>query len=529
MPDQPNEIRLNKNPGPNGDRSILQNVVSRRRARRRHGRAARWLSWFGAMISRIHLFITETIPAWSQLHKQHLITGSMSLLVHLIAAFLLMLWVLPAETSDGILMLLGAPVSKEEVAAVELTQVVQPESLDEQEFENTAKQVLNVIDDTTTDLSSIETDPELELELEPTDHDLSALVKLGDFEGRSSFGKQAALRKYGGTAESERAVNLGLRWLKTIQQSDGSWSFAAPGRGATPGRLQKTEMGSTSLALLCFLGAGHTHQSVGPYRHTVSKGLKYLMNSSRTNRTSADMRGDFQGNSGMYVQGLATLCLCEGHALHPEDTDLEQLARKAIRFIEKSQDKKGGGWRYEPGQPGDTSVLGWQVMALQSAKTGSISVSRQTGRRVKKFLNLVQTDDGAKYGYTPAGGKSSSPSMTSVGLLCRMYMGWRHDHSSLRRGIAYLSTWGPHAQNMYYNYYATQALHHWGGEEWRKWNAVMREQLVNRQITDGPAAGSWNPGDPHAHAGGQIYETALTLLTLEVYYRYLPIYRNLEN
>ena len=81
---------------------------------------------------------------------------------------------------------------------------------------------------------------------------------------------------------------------------------------------------------------------------------------------------------------------------------------------------------------------------------------------------------------------------------------------------------------MYYNYYATQVLHHWGGEEWHKWNKVMRKQLVNRQVTDGPAAGSWAPRDPHADSGGQIYETALCLLTLEVYYRHLPIYRRLD-
>ncbi len=529
MTDQPGEVRPDRNLTIDGARSVLQDVASRPRARRRRSWMAHWLGWFGIIVSWIRLFVTETIPAWSQLHEQHLITGSVSLMVHLLVAVLLWLWVLPVDTSDGILMLLADPVSKEEVPTMELTQVVEPELLDEQEFENTVRQVLDVIDDTTTDLTNIETDQDPELELEPTDHDLAALVKLGEFGGRSSFGKQAALRKYGGTAESERAVNLGLRWLKKIQQSDGSWSFAAPGRGARPGRLQKTETGSTSLALLCFLGAGHTHKSVGQYKQTVSDGLKYLMNSSRTDRTSADMRGDFQGNSGMYVQGLATICLCEGHALHPEDTNLKQLARKAIRFIEKSQDKNGGGWRYEPGHAGDTSVLGWQVMALHSAKIGNISVPRHTGRRVKKFLDLVQADDGAKYGYLPSGGRNSSPSMTSVGLLCRMYMGWRHDHSSLRRGVAYLSAWGPHPQNMYYNYYATQVLHHWGGEEWRKWNTVMREQLVNRQITNGPAAGSWSPGDPHADSGGQIYETALTLLTLEVYYRHLPIYRRLEN
>ena len=473
------------------------------------------------------MFVTQTVPAWSQLHKQHLITASISFMVHVLVALLLALWVLPSSVPDHILTLLEISVAKQETKAMELTEIVQPELLDEQEFENTVQEVLDVIDDTTQDLSVIDTGKDLELKLEPTNQDLASLARLGEFGGRSSFGKQAAIQKYGGTAESERAVSAGLKWLKKIQQSDGSWSFGAPGEGAQPGGMGSTDMGSTSLALLCFLGAGHTHKSHGVYQDVVADGLKYLMDSARTDRKSADMRGDYQGNSGMYVQGLATICLCEAHALEPSDARLKKLARKAIGFIENTQDKKGGGWRYEPGQPGDTSVVGWQMMAMQSAKTGDISVSRQTGRRVEKFLDSVQTNNGERYAYLP--GQGATPSMTSVGLLCRMYIGWRHDHSSLRAGVAYLSAMGPHREDLYYNYYATQVIHHWGGKEWRKWNSVMRNQLVSRQITEGAAAGSWNPEGPHSRPGGQIYQTALSLLTLEIYYRYLPIYRQLEN
>jgi formylglycine-generating enzyme required for sulfatase activity len=354
---------------------------------------------------------------------------------------------------------------------------------------------------------------------------------LSQLPGRFSVGKQAALIKYGGTVESEAAVNAGLKWLKKIQKRDGSWSFDRPGEGAEAGRLRSTDMGATSLALLCYLGAGHTHKAYGEYQKTVADGVKYLMENARQVRTSADicsdMRGDFQGNAGMYVQGLATICVCEASALEPSDIKLKRLARKAIRFIKKTQDKKGGGWRYEPGEEGDTSVVGWQVMALQSAKTGDIAVSRQTGYGVKKFLDSVQTHDGSRYGYLP--NRDGTPSMTSVGLLCRMYMGWRRDQSALKDGVAYLTMMGPHSEDMYYNYYATQVIHHWGGQEWQKWNAVMRNQLVSRQITNGPAAGSWSPRDPHANSGGQIYETALCLLTLEIYYRYPPLYQQMVN
>ena len=78
---------------------------------------------------------------------------------------------------------------------------------------------------------------------------------------------------------------------------------------------------------------------------------------------------------------------------------------------------------------------------------------------------------------------------------------------------------------MYYNYYATQILHHWGGKEWTGWNGQMRDQLVETQVRGGAYAGSWNPSGGHAgEKGGRLFDTCLSIMTLEVYYRHLPLY-----
>ena len=118
----------------------------------------------------------------------------------------------------------------------------------------------------------------------------------------------------------------------------------------------------------------------------------------------------------------------------------------------------------------------------------------------------------------------SVPATTAVGLLCRMYLGWKRDNPHLKNGVEYLSKVGPSPSDMYYNYYATQVMHHWGEEEWVKWNNVMREMLVKRQIREGHAAGSWPPSGGHSAVGGRLLETCLSAMTLEVYYRHLPIY-----
>ncbi len=84
---------------------------------------------------------------------------------------------------------------------------------------------------------------------------------------------------------------------------------------------------------------------------------------------------------------------------------------------------------------------------------------------------------------------------------------------------------------MYYYYYATQVMHHMGGDAWSDWNPRMRDTLIASQDKGMEAKrphqnGSWSPaGDAHGGAGGRIMQTSLSMLTLEVYYRHLPLYR----
>ena len=346
----------------------------------------------------------------------------------------------------------------------------------------------------------------------------------GGFEGRAADERARLALERGGTRVSEDAVERGLAWLAAHQRQDGSWWLdhgkgPCDGRCSDPGKTVETAIGATGLAVLPFLGAGYTHLQ-GKYRTVVQRALEFLQSQLRVTNHGGDLSWD--STVGMYAHGIATLALCEAYAM-TGDESLEPFAQPAIDFISRSQGPRGG-WRYVRGEPGDTTVTGWQIMALKSARIGRLFVSRETTEKTKGFLNSVQDGGGAFYGYlTPV----KEPGPTSVGLLLRMYLGWTRQDDRLRRGVNYLAHLGPSKSDMYFNYYATQVLHHYGGRNWPSWNETMREFLIKSQARTGHESGSWFFADPHGSVGGRHYTTAVCTMILEVYYRYMPLYGEL--
>lgn len=365
---------------------------------------------------------------------------------------------------------------------------------------------------------------------------MGGLMVRGGFGGRSGATRERLIAEGGGNSASEAAVARGQRWLADHQARDGHWSLDgfhqhAPGGTCTcrPGTRRNNDIAATALGLLPFLGAGETHRNPkGVYRKNVDLGLKYLI--SRQNSS-----GYFGGS--MYAHGLATIALCEAYAL-TGDPQLKGPAQRALTFIRQAQSENGG-WRYEPRQGGDTSVVGWQVMALKSGQMAGLEVDDArlpTLANATRFLDSVQTSDGGGYGYMRA--DAPTPTLSAVGLLCRQYLGWGPRNPGLIAGINRLKQTPPGSvKDIYYYYYATQVMHHMGGEAWEFWNPRMRDLLIKSQVgyldknLDPKRLherGSWSPeGDRWCEndGGGRLMMTSLALLTLEVYYRHLPLYR----
>ena len=351
---------------------------------------------------------------------------------------------------------------------------------------------------------------------------------------RSPGMKAALLKSEGGTNDSEKAVVRGLNWLSEHQAKDGSWSLspsAVCGNQSCGEVNVESREAATGLAILPFLGAGHVPGEKGPYKDVLDKGMEWLV--SKVNKQERLMPPDSPNHFHMYAHAIVTIVLCEATALKP-DGPWRAAAQRSAQYIVNAQNRTDGGWRYAPGDAGDTSVFGWQVMALRSARVAGMNIPKPTTTLARRWLTIAQaSNDQSAYAYQR--GRPPTPVMTAEALLCRQLFGDSPRARGMARGTMLVMddlSRSFSIRNYYYWYYATQLMHNSGGKNWSKWNPLIREKLISEQLSgkdSGHAFGSWQPllptTDRWGRTGGAIMQTSLALLTLEVYYRYLPLYQ----
>lgn len=363
-----------------------------------------------------------------------------------------------------------------------------------------------------------------------------AEISVQPLGGRSKDMKKKLLREYGGNASSEAAVTEALRWLSRHQMRNGGWTFqhnlVCKGSCGNPGEPNRAKAfnAATSLALLPFMGAGQTHVQ-GDFRQVVLRGLRFLVQNGKAGtRGGLPVLDLSEGGGNMYSHGLAAITLCEAYAM-TEDPELLLPAQAAINFCSFGQCADGG-WRYTPKDKrgGDTSVTGWQVMALKSGYMGHLNVPANTIKGSVLFLDKVGSNEGHRYGYAAKPGKAKRPSCDAIGLLCRMYTGWDKTHPGIVKGVDYLSGIGVDKKDIYYDYYAAQVLRQYGGPQWDKFNVELRDWLVETQSQNSGAKGSWHFPSSKSHRGpkegGRLASTAFATMILEVYYRHMPLYND---
>jgi HEAT repeat protein len=369
---------------------------------------------------------------------------------------------------------------------------------------------------------------------------------------------------FGLTRETERCVENGLRFLESVQHVGGWWDGNEKGFGGVIG----CEPAYTGLSLLALLGAGYSPTS-GKYRESVRRALEFLMATQFYDGSYPVTGGGDESWIFAYLIAMGVWGINEAYATsigvagQPRgDPWMRRSAQAGIDYLVRVQ-TPGGGWRYGPRYvQSDTSCTSWVLMTLKTADLAGLDLAQRSMDGIDSWLERCSFDItgetetpadlasdyeyevGQKRrfkaftGYLELSGKEASAlqqvSMTAVGMTCRFFMGWKRSHPFQIGSANYLSEFLPQwmkglekgmaiAWYHYYWYYGTLSMYQMGGKYWRAWNEKIRRMYPQAQRTS-PAelAGSWDP-DSAVLNGGRLFSTAMSILTLETYYRFSPL------
>ncbi len=390
--------------------------------------------------------------------------------------------------------------------------------------------------------------------LEKSTHPLHPMIAKFD---RSKNRREAMAKGlYGLDATTERSVENGLRWLERQQHAIGFWDGNEKGFGGVVG----CEPAYTGLSLLAFLGAGY-HAEGGKYRETVRRASEFLAATQFYDGGFPVTGGGDDSWIFAYLISMGVWGVTESYALSGLD-ELREPAQWGIDYLVRVQ-TPGAGWRYGPRYlQSDTSCTSWVLMTLKAGALVDLDIAQRSLDGIDSWLERcsfditgqeeipedLSTDYDYEVGsrrffkaftsYFELSGSETKPpqqtSMTAVGMVCRFFMGWKRSHPYMI-GCAnylmdYLPTWMKGLEKgqsvawyHYFWYYGTLAMYQMGGRYWRAWNDKIKRMYPEHQRLSPPELhGSWDP-DTAILNGGRLFSTAMSILSLETYYRFSPL------
>lgn len=307
---------------------------------------------------------------------------------------------------------------------------------------------------------------------------------------------------------AETAIDLALLHLERRQHAEGHFE-------ADP------KLAITGLALTSFLATGHAHD-VGRYGVTIRRAIDYLVRQAPEDGYFGKVDG-----SRMYGQAIVVTALCQAYGLEQDGSRRAAMRAAlvaAVKVILDAQNMKKdethvGGWRYEPGSAdSDLSVSAWNAIALRAARDIGLDVPDAALADAAAYVKRCAHAAGG-FAYQPA--RKPSAAMTAAGMLALSLVS-TGDVPEMTAGATFLREQpiGDATRFPYYSmYYANQAAHRVGGETWKVVSRAAQERLLRTQLPSGAWPQSSSPEEP-----GEVYATAMAVLTLSVPQRVLPVY-----
>lgn len=317
------------------------------------------------------------------------------------------------------------------------------------------------------------------------------------------------------TAETERAIKRGLRYLARNQERDGHWEGKYP-----------TAM--TAFAGLALLAGGNTPHE-GRYAGNVRRAADFLLRTAGKRKdgyiiTPAEEAQPWGATHG---HGLAMLFLAEVYGNGLDDARQRRIRRvlqDAVKFTIKIQ-SPAGGWYYSPGSRDDEgSVTVTQIQALRACYNAGIDVPKSVIEHACKYIaDSANPDGGIRYRARGAG--PSRPPITAAAV-ATMYHAGKYENPIAHKCLKYLEgrlkggqIYSEGNYKYYTTFYAAQAFYLASEKHWRRYFPGCRDDLVKIQQSDG----RWP--STCTYEMSPIYSTSIALVALQLPYAHLPIFQ----
>lgn len=281
-----------------------------------------------------------------------------------------------------------------------------------------------------------------------------------------------------------QALELAVAWLLRQQLPDGSF----------PDQHAQGDVEGTALVSLVLLSRGRTLDG-GTNGDPLRRSIGWLLARQHDDGRFAD----FGPNSTRH-HALATFALTEAAGLSARGPLFQPCAQLALDWL-FTQRRDDGGWNDgTPGAASDPLSTAAAMMAV-----GSATFFRLRAQATTKEL-IVWFD----------AHRSTTPTHAGAELFCRFFAGQSPQTAPLGALADVVVTADPSDPTACH--WATYALFQMGGQHWQQWTDRFAADVVARQETKGPDAGSWPAGGP-----SRLAATARFTWSLAAWQRYSRI------